>query len=99
MRPYLDYISPVFLSHKDPRNYKGYPKVQYDIYKVHCRGLYGQPRLYQAKGTYSAENRVFMPYLHYKALYDAQWPAPVQALWHRCQCCGTGAKLDIEGGK
>ena len=29
---------------------------------------------------------------------DAQWAAPVQALWHWCQCCGTGAKLDIEGG-
>ena len=63
LRPYLDYISPIFLSHKGPRNYKGYPKVQYDIYKVHCRGLYGQPRLYQAKITNLGPFRPNLDYL------------------------------------
>ena len=34
-----------------------------------------------------------------KPIYDALFTAPVQAWWHRYQCCGTGAKLDIEGKK
>ena len=30
------------------------------------------------------------------SINDALFTAPVQAWWHRYQCCGTGAKLDIE---
>ena len=39
---------------------------QPDTYKAHYMGLYGQPRLYQAKMTYLGQIGPFMPYLKYK---------------------------------
>ena len=56
-RTYLDYIGPIQISLIEPRNYKGYPRVPSDTYKVHYRDLYGQPWPYQAKITYSGQNK------------------------------------------
>ena len=44
-RPYID----EFYRASEPL---GIYSVQSDTYKVHYRGLYDQPRLYQAKSTY-----------------------------------------------
>ena len=48
-RPYLDSIGPILVSPIGPRNHLVYPTFQPDTYKVHFRGLYGQPRLNKAK--------------------------------------------------
>ena len=68
--PYLDFIGSFKVGSYRVKESLGDPRVQADTYKIHYRGLYRQPRIYQAKIMYLGQNmsfqvlfRLYRPYI------------------------------------
>ena len=72
----------------------GQPMVQPETYKAHYRGLYGQPRLYQAKRPIQVTIGPFTPYLEYKVTIQV---ITIEPRIHQGQLSIFRAKQDYMG--
>ena len=93
-RSYLEYRDPIMECPIRPKNHQGQPMVQPETYKAHYRGLYGQPRLYQAKRPIQVTIGPFTPYLEYKVTIQV---ITIEPRIHQGQLSIFRAKQDYMG--